>query len=307
MSKIAKLPEYRDIASFKSASVSTTVDIVKRGRGIGGKPNIPAAERKMIRTLLGYSVVYYISDKILGPVLYSRDVYLDQCKVHLEDGKGPGNVWAHKRVAVVDRLKCLLTAYSEPVSAVEQVSKKFLKWAPASLERDMLCKYFVIWKLHKKVNALGVRSRPIVSNIGYPTGQVSHFLNWHRDSWEMLCSVMSLSWRTQLEGCLVQVGNGIELEAVGLQFEPYWWRLCGVIWDSSRTVVVIKLLRTSALASFISWSARISLKRKMWFSHQQTLQRCTPPLISSIGLQQCNGSWRDMPAYLLVCKGYISG
>ena len=48
-------------------------------------------------------------------------------------------------------------------------------------------------------------------------------------------------------GCLVKVGNDIELEAVGLQFEPYRWRPCGVTWDSSRTVVVIKLRRTSAL------------------------------------------------------------
>ena len=50
-----------------------------------------------------------------------------------------------------------------------------------------------------------------------------------------------------MEGCLVQVGNGIELEAVGLQFKPYLWRPFGVTWDSSQTVVVIKLLRTSAL------------------------------------------------------------
>ena len=50
-----------------------------------------------------------------------------------------------------------------------------------------------------------------------------------------------------LVGCLVQVGNGIELEAVGLQFKPYQWLPCGVTWDSSRTVMVIKLLRTSAL------------------------------------------------------------
>ena len=50
-----------------------------------------------------------------------------------------------------------------------------------------------------------------------------------------------------LQGCLVQVGNGIELEAVGFQFEPYLWRPCGVTWESSRTVVVIKLRRTSAL------------------------------------------------------------
>ena len=35
-----------------------------------------------------------------------------------------------------------------------------------------------------------------------------------------------------LQGCLVQVGNGIELEAVGLQFESYRWRPCGVTWDS---------------------------------------------------------------------------
>ena len=47
--------------------------------------------------------------------------------------------------------------------------------------------------------------------------------------------------------CLVQVCNDIELQAVGLQFEPYLWLLCGVTWDSSQTVVEIKLLRTSAL------------------------------------------------------------
>ena len=29
------------------------------------------------------------------------------------------------------------------------------------------------------------------------------------------------------QGCLVQVGNGIELEAVGLQFEPYRGALAG--------------------------------------------------------------------------------
>ena len=48
-------------------------------------------------------------------------------------------------------------------------------------------------------------------------------------------------------GCLVQVGNGIVLEAVGLQFEPYLWHPCCVTWDSSQTVVVIKLQQTSSL------------------------------------------------------------
>ena len=46
-----------------------------------------------------------------------------------------------------------------------------------------------------------------------------------------------------MQGCLVQVGNCIDLETVGLQFEPCRRRPCGVTCDSSRTVV-IKLRRT---------------------------------------------------------------
>ena len=30
---------------------------------------------------------------------------------------------------------------------------------------------------------------------------------------------------------LVQVGNGIKLDTVGRQFEPYRWRPCSVTWD----------------------------------------------------------------------------
>ena len=56
----------------------------------------------------------------------------------------------------------------------------------------------------------------------------------------ILSSVSIILFISVFEGCLVQVGNGIELEAVGLQFKPYLWRFCGVTWDSSRTVVVIK-------------------------------------------------------------------
>ena len=74
----------------------------------------------------------------------------------------------------------------------------------------------------------------------------------HHDIQYQLQAYSSLARRQIGPGfCLVgmscQVGNGIELEAVGLQFEPYRWRPCGVTWDSSRTVVVIKLRRTSAL------------------------------------------------------------
>ena len=115
---------------------------------------MPGAERKMIRTLRSFSVEYHVSDKMLGPVLYSRDLYLDQSKLHLEDRKGTYECISESKKQilgfVVDRLKYMLAAYSEPGSAVEQLSKTFLNWASASLGREKLCKFYVIWKLHKR-------------------------------------------------------------------------------------------------------------------------------------------------------------
>ena len=52
---------------------------------------------------------------------------------------------------------------------------------------------------------------------------------------------------------------------VGRQFEPYRWRPCGVTWDSSQTVVVIKLWQTSALCLFIF---------KGMISYATRLRRC---------------------------------
>ena len=65
--------------------------------------------------------------------------------------------------------------------------------------------------------------------------------------YEQLCTYLVRIIRTNMWGCLVQVGNGIELDTVGRQFEPYQWLPCVVTWDTSRTVVVIKLRWTSAL------------------------------------------------------------
>ena len=69
-------------------------------------------------------------------------------------------------------------------------------------------------------------------------------LLWKSSSKEMDTTIASVFYENS-----ISFNNGIELEAVGFQFEPYWGLLCGVTWDSSRTVVVIKLLWTSALVS----------------------------------------------------------
>ena len=143
-----------------------TAEIVKQGTGIGGKPYIPAAERKMILTLLGYSVGYNISDKMLGLVLYSHYLYLNQCKLHLEDRTGTYKCISKLKnqilVSVVDRLKYLLAACNIPKMGFSFSGKRQAMQVLCNLEA---------------ANALGARSRPIASNIGYPTGQVSHFLD----------------------------------------------------------------------------------------------------------------------------------
>ena len=41
--------------------------------------------------------------------------------------------------------------------------------------------------------------------------------------WTGLLSDRTAALQHKMSGCLVQVGNGIELEAVGLQFKPYLW------------------------------------------------------------------------------------
>ena len=76
----------RFIVSFKQDTMQTTANIAKRKLRI--KPNLLSSERTMIRTVLNKNVGFNDSDKNFGPVLYSRDLYLEQCQKHLFDGKG---------------------------------------------------------------------------------------------------------------------------------------------------------------------------------------------------------------------------
>lgn len=46
-------------------------------------------ERKMLYQLQSLDVGYNISDKIFfGPAIYSKDLFKEQCLLHLEDSKG---------------------------------------------------------------------------------------------------------------------------------------------------------------------------------------------------------------------------
>ena len=65
--------------------MQTAASIAKRKLRI--KPNLLSTERTIIRTVLNKNVGFNNSDKNFGPVLYSRDLYLEQCKKHLFDAK----------------------------------------------------------------------------------------------------------------------------------------------------------------------------------------------------------------------------
>ena len=135
----------------------------------------------MLRMVLNRNIGFNNSDKNFGPVLYSRDLYLKQCQMHLFDNKGTYEYTEKPRdlilLDVVRRLKNLLNDSFGNDPSTKSLARTLTKWADDSLKRNRLANFYVIWKLHKKANAQGVRSRPISNNIGYPTGQVSHFLH----------------------------------------------------------------------------------------------------------------------------------
>ena len=169
----------RFITSFKDHAVNCAAGIA--AGGVARKLNIPPRERQLIRTLVNADVGFNNSDKGYGPVLYSRNLYIEQCSKHLFDAKGTYEPICDSKEnilhKVVNKLKSLLSTYCNECSATQQLAKKLTEWAEDSLKKGTLCKFYVIWKLHKPANAQGVRSRPISPNIGYPTGQISNFLH----------------------------------------------------------------------------------------------------------------------------------
>ncbi len=59
----------------------------KATRRLRIKQNLLSTKRTIICTVLNRNVEFDDSDKNFGPVLYSRDLYLDQCQKHLFYGK----------------------------------------------------------------------------------------------------------------------------------------------------------------------------------------------------------------------------
>lgn len=156
-------------------------------------PNITQAERYAISRIVATDVGFNMADKNFGPVVYSRTLFNEQCRLHLEDSKG-----TYCRIdnqsredileEVLSKLRMILIPFKRQGEAWKIVCESIIRDAIEAAKTGRLCRFYIIWKLHKAANASGLRSRPIAAALDYVTGPASHFLH---------CQLQDAVWRHQ--------------------------------------------------------------------------------------------------------------
>ena len=111
--------------------MQTAASIAKQKLRI--KPNLLSTEQTIIRPMLNKKVGFNDSDKNFGPVLYSRDLCLEQCKKHLFDAKGTYEYTAKPKdlilFDVARRLKLLLNDCFGIDPTTKSLAQTLTKWA----------------------------------------------------------------------------------------------------------------------------------------------------------------------------------
>jgi hypothetical protein len=145
-------------------------------------PNLTKDEQSAILRMRELDVGYNLADKNYGAVVYSKDLFKEQCLLHLEDDKGTYSkiVDQTKEDILEDiflRLRLILTPFKRQGEGWAHVAESIIRDSRKAIIGGRLCKFYIIWKLHKGANAAGLRSRPIAAAIDYVTGPASHFLH----------------------------------------------------------------------------------------------------------------------------------
>jgi hypothetical protein len=127
-------------------------------------------------------VGYHTADKNLGSVVYSKDLFKEQCLLHLEDRKGTycKIVDQTKEDILEDvflKLRLILVPFKKHGQGWANMAESIIRDSKSVVKKGKLCKFYIIWKLHKAASASGLRSRPIAAAIDYVTGPASHFLH----------------------------------------------------------------------------------------------------------------------------------
>jgi hypothetical protein len=98
-----KCPDLPQFITMFSEHVMTNVEVINRGTA--SRSNLSKNEKELLNKLKEYQIGFNISDKNFGPVLYSRDEYLQQCRLHLHDDKAHTK---QSRYQETQFLKCYL-------------------------------------------------------------------------------------------------------------------------------------------------------------------------------------------------------
>ncbi len=78
---------------------------------------------------------------------------------------------------ILSRLCMILILFKKQGMGWAHVAESILCDSSTAAKGGRLCKFYIIWKLHKAANAAGMRSLPIAAAINCVTGPASHFLH----------------------------------------------------------------------------------------------------------------------------------
>jgi len=203
----------RCIKSLEKDILAATVNAKKTLRAKHRWPNITKAEQQVMTRMQDLDVGFNTADKNYGAVVYSKDLFQEQCLLHLEDEK-------HTYFKTIDQSKEDLLediliqlrsitlpfkkhgeGWTHLVNALNQDSSKIAA-------KGKLCHFYIIWKLHKAASVTGLCSRPITAAIDYVTNPASHFLHsqlkeavWRhphvlKDSLELIRTIEGLNFES---------------------------------------------------------------------------------------------------------------
>ena len=92
--------------------------------------------------------------------VYSKKLFKEQCLLHLEDGKGTYNKIVNRSAGdiiqdVLQKLREILLPFKERGGGWLLLANSLIRDSERTAESRRFCKFYIIWKLHKKANAVG--------------------------------------------------------------------------------------------------------------------------------------------------------
>ena len=134
--------------------------------------NLTRDERKALNTLKGdTSIIIKEADKGSAVVVWDREDYLKEAESQLSDN----NIYEKVQGDPIPSLVNLVQYHLSNVKARGDTSSETLDYF--MVNNPKLGRFYLLPKIHKRLNA--IPGRPVISNCGYFTENISSFLDYH--------------------------------------------------------------------------------------------------------------------------------